>query len=155
MAFFQKPADQKDDAVNYGDYLNGPNPVLTKGIRRFPYSFDMTINPLTYADFNRGRCRIPNSEEHNAGEIWAAVLWDMHWLLVGQIRLRSPISTTVQRATISPLQLVMDGLKIQPAESVLPGCSRCHSRGRCRAKQGVNFKEIWTAFARRGMGSAP
>ena len=151
LAFFQKAGDRKEDAVNYGDYLNGPNPVLTKGIRRFPYSFDMTINPLTYADYNAGGAPIPNSEEHNAGEIWASVLWDMHWLLTEKYGFSADLYNG-QAGNNVAMQLVMDGLKMQPANPSFLDARDAILTADMVRYNGVNQREIWTAFARRGMG---
>src|SRR5207247_7314515 len=64
-----------------GNYVLG-QPATGGGIRRFPYSFDLNVNPLTLNNFNGG---FPNNEVHNTGEIWASVLWDMNWLLINGI----------------------------------------------------------------------
>lgn len=61
------------------------------GIRRLPYTRDMTKNPLTFrhiADENPlpmiplGSGGANNAEVHNAGEIWTAMLWDAYTKLI-------------------------------------------------------------------------
>ncbi len=59
------------DGIFFGPYEEGRPGIQPE---RLP-PFDMTINPLTYGDFNGG---FPNNEVHNSGEIWAAELKD--WL---------------------------------------------------------------------------
>ena len=64
-------------------------------IRRYPYSVDMTKNPLTFKHISRGvllPTNVPrnptaggdNDEVHNAGEVWCAVLWEVFVNLVAK-----------------------------------------------------------------------
>jgi MYXO-CTERM domain-containing protein len=56
------------------------------GIRRLPYSVDMTKNPLTFRHIQAneplpmipGNWGGPNNEVHNAGEIWTSMLWEAY-----------------------------------------------------------------------------
>ncbi len=60
------------------------------GLRRFPYSRDMTKNPLTFRHISDGvplptsAPRSPgngssiNSEVHNTGEVWGSMLWECY-----------------------------------------------------------------------------
>ena len=67
-------------------------------IRRYPYSADMTKNPLTFRHIGanavlpvgppRNPSRRPNNEVHNAGEIWCCALWEVFVNLVGEARPR-------------------------------------------------------------------
>ena len=41
-----------------------------RGIRRYPYSADMSVNPLTYGDLR------VHQQVHQVGEVWCAALWD-------------------------------------------------------------------------------
>jgi hypothetical protein len=59
-----------------GTYVESQT-VNGSGIRNYPYSTDMTINPWTYAKMiNTG------GESHNVGEVWCAMLWDMTWAII-------------------------------------------------------------------------
>jgi hypothetical protein len=70
-----------------GQYvLGGAGDPGYYGIRRFPYSTDMTRNPLTLRHIGR-RNRLPdtvptpdpyadNAEVHSSGEVWATALWE-------------------------------------------------------------------------------
>ena len=62
---------------------------LPEGLRRQPYSYDLSIDPVTFDNFNPNDSALPlpvgsstNHEAHNAGEIWASMLWDMTWELM-------------------------------------------------------------------------
>jgi large repetitive protein len=65
------------------------------GIRRFPYSTDRTRNGLSFRHIsdgtalpdvptNAGPAAGANSEVHNAGEVWATMLWDAYNVLIDQ-----------------------------------------------------------------------
>jgi len=117
------------------------------GLRTYPYSTDMTVNPWTYAMLatNTG------GEVHTIGEIWCAALWDMTWNIIQQEGIDPDIYHGVKGNNIA-LQLVIQGLKYQP-------CSPGFMDGRDAILKAdsilYNYKHrcaIWNAFARRGMG---
>ncbi|HIN53403.1 MAG TPA: hypothetical protein EYM79_03755, partial [Planctomycetes bacterium] len=69
------------DAITLGEWYYG-DPA---GIRRQPYSYDQAIGGRTFEDWNTEddpSTGIANTEVHQAGEIWAAVLYDMTWELI-------------------------------------------------------------------------
>jgi len=147
----QKPTDAQLGAYTIGTYVLN-QPQNGSGIRRQPYSFDMTIDPLTYGNFNT------SNEVHNAGEIWASTLWDLNWLLINGDGGGIPalgFDADLYNGTGGnnlALQLVMDGLKLQPANpSFLDGRDAILLADQV-ANGGANQLAIWTAFARRGMG---
>ncbi|MCA9209020.1 MAG: M36 family metallopeptidase, partial [Planctomycetales bacterium] len=147
LMFAQKTTDGKFDAYPTGNWVLGQSPS-GGGIRRYPYSFDMSINPLTYGSFNGG---FPNNEVHNSGEIWASVLWDMNWFFIDYYGFDSDLYNGSGGNNLV-MQLVMDGMKIQPANP-----SMLESRDAILAADvaltgGNNAYLIWSAFARRGMG---
>ena len=147
----QKSSDGQFDSYAVGDYvLDDP-----AGIRRYPYSFDMSINPLTYDNFNGG---FPNNQVHNAGEIWASALWDLNWLLIngdgGDIT-GYGFDADIYNGTGGnnlTLQLVMDALKLQPANPSFLDARDALLLADQIDNGGANQLAIWTAFARRGMG---
>lgn len=140
----QVPSDAKLDSYPIGAFLvNDPG-----GIRRFPYSFDMAINPLTYADYNNASTR---SSQHAIGEIWASALWDMNWLLVEKHGFSSDFYHGTGGNNLA-LQLVMDGLKLQGTNPSLLDSRDAILAADFALTGGQNHAEIWTAFARRGMG---
>ncbi|MDZ4783708.1 MAG: M36 family metallopeptidase [Planctomycetia bacterium] len=149
LMFTQDPGDTKLAAYPQGNYVLG-QPDNGGGIRRFPYSVDMAINPLTLAVYNQ------SPEVHNAGEIWSSALWDMNWLLIDKYGYEPNIALGYQSegscGNLLALQLVMDGLKLQPANPTFTQSRDAILLADEVLTGGTNAKEIWTAFARRGFG---
>jgi hypothetical protein len=71
----QRATDTQNQARPIGTYALGQPPSGT-GFRAYPYSYDMTIDPHTFGDYN------DNNEVHAAGELWCSTLWDLNWLLI-------------------------------------------------------------------------
>lgn len=149
LMFDQKPTDGKMDGYGVGTYVLG-EPTTGAGIRIYPYSFDMSIDPHTLADFNS------DNEVHDAGEIWCSALWDMNWLLIDKYGFNPDIAVGYTGAgsagNILALQLVMDALKLQPANPSFLDARDAILLADNVLTGGANQREIWTTFARRGMG---
>ncbi|MCY2968767.1 MAG: M36 family metallopeptidase [Planctomycetota bacterium] len=144
LMFLQRASDTQNAGYGVGTYVLG-QPITGPGIRQYPYSFNMAINPHTYADYNASQ------EVHDAGEIWTSVLWDLNWLLIAKNGFSSDLYAGTAGNNLT-LQLVMDGLKLQPANpSFLDGRDAILAADEALTG-GENAGEIWTAFARRGMG---
>jgi extracellular elastinolytic metalloproteinase len=122
-------------------------PIDGQGIRAFPYSADMTIDPRTYQMTRTAA--VP----HGVGSIWAAIIWEVYWALAAEHGFNPDIwghwSTGGNNLAI---QLVMDGMKLQP-------CSPGFVTGRNAILQadlaltgGANQCILWQAFAKRGLG---
>ncbi|PZU87222.1 MAG: metalloprotease [Chryseobacterium sp.] len=121
-------------------------PTTSLGIRSYKYSPDMSINPHTYADTNS-----TGGQPHAVGEIWATMLWDLHWKLAEKYGYNSDVTADPNSGSAKVLQLVMDGLKLQP-------CNPGFISGRDAILQadqltgGADNCLIWNVFARRGLG---
>lgn len=118
------------------------------GIRRYPYSTDMSIDPLTYANVAL------STEVHNIGEVWCSALWDMTWNLIQQAGSITPnlYNSGGTGGNIIAMKLVMMGMKLQPCS---PGF--LDARDAILAADSILYGyahkcAIWNAFARRGMG---
>ena len=159
LMFAQQANDLAGDARPIGNYVLGQN-QNGGGIRRFPYSFDFAINPQTFSAFNAD----PTREVHNTGELWAEALWDMNWLLINGISTLDCEGNTTPGYGFDPdlyhgtggnnlaLQLVMDGLKLQPANPSFVQARDAILQADMINNGGANSRAIWTAFARRGLG---
>ncbi len=118
------------------------------GIRPFPYSTNMDINPSTYGQIgNQAVYSIP----HGVGSVWAAMLWEMNWGLVQAEGFDADLVNGTSGNNIA-LQLVTEGMKMQP-------CSPGFVDGRDAILEadtvlydGAYSDIIWTAFAKRGLG---
>ncbi len=151
MALTATSNDVGTDPRGIGNYVVRL-PEDGKGIRRYPYSTDMNISPLTYDDVP-GVSLTPNGEpsEHAIGEIWANMLWDLYWALVDEYGWDADIYNGTGGNNMA-LQLVFEGMKMQP-------CSPGFEDGRDAILDadealfnGANQCLIWEVFARRGLG---
>jgi len=157
----QKVTDTQFGQYPVGAWVSG-NP---DGVRNFPYSYDMDINPLTFGDYNsielddRGELGTWR-EIHDSGEIWASALWDLNWLLIngdgGDIPAQGFDSDFYNGTGGNnvALQLVMDGLKLQPSLPTYLDARDAILLADLQNYGGANQLAIWTAFARRGLGAS-
>ena len=123
-------------------------PIDGNGIRRFPYSTDMAINPHTYDNLF-----LPNGQAspHPIGEIWCATLWDMYWKFTDKYGFDQNVYNT-KSGNGKAIKLVFDGMKIQPCSpGMLDGRDAIIAADQVN-NNGDNVCMIWEAFARRGMG---
>ncbi len=136
--------DSGADARGVGTYLfnQGPN---GNGIRPYPYSTNMTVNPQTYDDIKN------SSSSHYIGSVWATMLWEMTWGLINYHGFDDDFYNGSGGNNIA-LNLVTEALKLQ-------GCSPGFIDGRdailaadAALYNGANYCIIWKAFARRGLG---
>jgi hypothetical protein len=129
-----------------GQPLGGP------GVRRVPYSFDMTIDPLTFNSYNGDIFpQQNNSEVHNAGEIWCSVLWDITWLLINKYGHSSDLYGKTGGEN-EALDIILQGMKLQP---VVPSFTQARDAiiaADLALNAGANYELLWSAFARRGLG---
>lgn len=138
-----------------GQATNGP------GIRRYRYAYDMTTNPLTIDAYGASGASAQgvtrSTAVHATGEIWCSTLWDLHKLLVDKYGFNTDIASGYTTAAGSgnklALRLVMDALKLQPANPTFLQARDAILQADELLTGGANRNEIWTAFARRGMGS--
>ncbi len=138
------------DLRGIGTYVIGELPGDT-GIRTYPYTTDTTDNPFTYADIADAPVSGGSPDPHFIGSVWCTMLWDMTWSII-EIAGADPDMYHGTGGNNIALQLVIDGLKLQP-------CSPGFVDGRdaiLLADQldygGQYDCAIWKAFARRGLG---
>lgn len=121
------------------------NDTESQGIRRHPYSTDMTISPFTYKDI------IGTVAVHQVGEIWTAALWDLYWAMSEEYGW-DPDLFNGTGGNNQAIQLVMDGIKMQPCSpGILDGRDAILAADRAN-NGGANECLIWEVFARRGLG---
>ena len=127
------------------------------GIRRYPYSGDLTKNPLTFKDIDDKQASshpgIPRnsvigglaSEVHNMGEVWCVTLWD------ARINLVRRYGWAVGNRLI--LQLVTDGMALSPPNPNFLQARDAILQADMLDTAGANQIDLWLAFAKRGMGT--
>jgi hypothetical protein len=101
----------------------------TLGIRRA----SMANSPFTYTDIQNRNL----AEVHDAGELWAAVLWDV----------RKVLGAAVTE------QLVVSGMKLTPCNPTMLGARDGIIQADANINAGANRCKLWTAFAGRRMGT--
>jgi hypothetical protein len=152
----------------YATYKFGGAPFLDNyvyGIRRFPYSTDNTVNPMTWADvdenttdYSGGIAISPRGVEvagamevHNIGEVWALTLWEVRGRIIAA-------SGDVPTGNETTLQLVTDGMKMTPLNPSFTEARDAILDADCATNGCDNEESIWGGFADRGLGfkaSAP
>jgi extracellular elastinolytic metalloproteinase len=144
LAFTAVATDTGPTARSVGTYSLG-QPPDGPGIRPFPYSTDFGINPHTYGNING--LAVP----HGVGSVWAVTLWEMYWNLIDAYGF-DPNFYTGSGGNNLALQLVMDGLKLQPCNPTFVEARDAILTADLVNNGGVNQCLIWEAFAKRGLG---
>lgn len=139
-----EPGDKPEDVRGIGTFATAQQ-VTGGGIRRYPYSVDLSVNPQTFDDIKG------TTAPHPLGEVWAGVLWDMYWEFI-KLYGYDPDWKNTGSGNYKAVYLVMEGMKMQP-------CNPGFIQGRdaiLKADQVHNNGEhkclIWQVFARRGLG---
>ncbi len=143
--------DTRTSERSVGGYVSF-EPVNTAGyigIRRYPYTTDNTVNPLTYA----GVGDTNNSQPHGIGTIWATMLWEAYWNLVDLDGYDPDIYSGTGGNNVA-FQLVMDGLKLQPCQPSFVQARDAILAADVADYDGDHECELWRAFAERGLGTA-
>ena len=130
-----------------GNYISGKD-ITGSGIRTYPYSTNMGINPWTYAMLSGS-----GGEVHRVGEIWCAALWDMTWEMISidgiNPNLFNPLITAGNTAA---LKLVIEGMRLQPCSPGFIDSRNAILKADTLLFGGKYSCVIWKAFAKRGMG---
>ncbi len=138
------PGDQGSDRRGIGTFVTREDND-GQGIRRYPYTTDMTINPHTYDDI------ITINLPHGLGSVWCAMIWDLYWAMTDLHGYDDDLHSGTGGNNMA-IQLVMDGMALQPCS---PGFT--DSRDAILAADVANYNGahqclIWEVFARRGLG---
>jgi hypothetical protein len=134
------------------------------GLRRYPYTTDMSRNPLTFRDidpaqadycssdapFNPGYFDLCNArdanEVHNIGEVWCVMLWEARANLINKYGWATGNQLI--------LQLVTDAMNLTPPRPNFIQARNAILQADLVDTGGANTNELWAAFAKRGLGAA-
>ncbi|CAO3702936.1 unnamed protein product [Rhizopus stolonifer] len=159
------PENTRDDDFGMGDYANGG-----EGIRNYMYSTSLETNPSTY--------KIMDGFDywgvHAKGEVWAEMLYEVYWNLVDRLGFTSdwfpPTPQDTMKVAMDPqdldrirqhitshgntlaVQLVMDGLKLQPCMPSFLAARDAILEAERLLTGGEYHCDIYKAFAKRGLG---
>ena len=164
LALLSQSSDNVNASYPEGPYISyllfGPGYNFMQnyyfGIRRYPYSTDLTRDPGTFKDIDPGQAD-PHSgvplnpvapasatEVHNQGEIWCAALWDARANLIANYGFTNGNQLM--------LQLTTDGMGLTPANPTFLQARDAIIQADLVDNSGVNYQALWQAFAKRGMG---
>ncbi|HEY4538466.1 MAG TPA: M36 family metallopeptidase, partial [Faecalibacter sp.] len=143
----QLPTDTSTTRRGIGTFASN-QPPTGPGIRPTVYTTNMSQNPATYARV----ATYGNSDSpHRTGYVWATMLWDLNWKMIDKYGF-TPDLINGDAGNTKTIELVMEGLRLQP-------CSPGFVDGRDAILQadellneGQNKCDIWSVFARRGLG---
>jgi hypothetical protein len=141
------------------------------GVRRVPYSVDFSKNALTFKHISDGQALPvgppiqpggPNSEVHNAGEIWATMLWEAY---VGLQKARKP-SESFEDVRRKMANYIVGGLQLAPVDATFTEQRDAILAAAVAARPdhdaadpddggagGADLPVLAEAFARRGAGT--
>ncbi|MFM8994941.1 MAG: M36 family metallopeptidase, partial [Bacteroidota bacterium] len=120
------------------------------GIRTYPYSTNMSVNPHTYRNLAAAASGI-QTEVHYTGEIWCTMLWDMYWEFVDKYGFDEDLYSGKGGNNMAVL-LVFDAMKLQPCGPGFTDARDAILMADENRNGGANAGLIWKAFARRGLG---
>ncbi|HEV7426996.1 MAG TPA: M36 family metallopeptidase [Thermoanaerobaculia bacterium] len=135
------------------------------GIRRYPYSTDMAINPLTFHHIQNGvplptgagtppvafgQTGSNNAEVHNTGEVWTTMLWECYAAILRDTLGATPrMDFTTAQARMK--NYLVASLKITPITPTMLE-TRDAMLAAAFATDLIDFQEFSVAFAKRGAG---
>ena len=142
-------------ALSTGYSLDAANRAYY-GLRRYPYSTDMAKNPLTLRHIVDGEALPdtsiaprnpaaggPNAEVHNAGEVWASMLWECYASLLN--------AHPFQEAQDRMKSYLVAGYKLTPVNPTLIE-ARDALLAAAGASDPADYMRFASAFAKRGAG---
>ncbi|MEH6764000.1 MAG: T9SS-dependent M36 family metallopeptidase [Aequorivita antarctica] len=139
-----KPGDSRNDYRGIGTYALGEG-IGGRGLRTKYYNTDFAVNDFTYNSIKT------QAVPHGVGSVWTTMLWDLTWDLIDQYGFDSDVKNGTGGNNIA-LQLVMDGMKLQPCSPGFVDGRDAILEADQLANAGANRCLIWRAFAKRGLG---
>lgn len=122
-------------------------PTDGKGIRNYPYSTDMNINPFTYKDIADRKQSVP----HGVGSVWCTMLWDLTWAYIKKYGYDTDFYNG-KGGNNRVMQIVIDGLKLQKCNAGFVDGRDAILKADMALTGGKDQCMIWEVFAKRGLG---
>ncbi|RKP09766.1 Fungalysin metallopeptidase-domain-containing protein [Thamnocephalis sphaerospora] len=133
------------DQFDFGRFSGG------KTARTYPYTTDMNVNPTTFAFLNDESW----AESHKQGEIWASMLLEVYWNLVGKLGFGANMrSASSKHGNTLMLKLLMVAMKMTPCQATFIMMRDMLLQAERRLTHGAHQCDIWRGFAKRGLGIA-
>ncbi|PYI01935.1 extracellular elastinolytic metallo proteinase [Aspergillus sclerotiicarbonarius CBS 121057] len=147
LAIRLKPDDTRDTSYTVGAWAANDD----DGVREYPYSTSFAENPLNYTSVNY------LESVHAIGTVWATMLYEVMWNLIEKHgkndgprpEFRNGVPTDGKYLT---MKLVVDGMALQPCSPNFIQARDAILDADVALTGGENKCEIWTGFAKRGLG---
>jgi extracellular elastinolytic metalloproteinase len=142
-----KPGDTRSTDYGMGEWVNGG-----RGIRNYPYSTDLNTNPQVYSDVDS------YTKVHPIGNIWASMLYEILWNLIDKYGKNDADLPSFGADGLPTdgkylaMKIVMDGLALQPCNPTFVSARDAIVDADKALTGGKNACEIWSGFAKRGLG---
>ncbi|KAH6593184.1 hypothetical protein BASA61_004323 [Batrachochytrium salamandrivorans] len=144
LIFTAKPEDTRSTEKVIGEYVEG----ISQGMRRYPYTTDLDVNPLTYQDV------VGEKDPYRLCEIWASLLLEVYWNFVDAYGFSADLhDATQEKGNIIFLQLFVATLMIQPCEPTFESAYDTMLAADDIYYGGIHEHLITKGFAKRGLGS--
>jgi extracellular elastinolytic metalloproteinase len=143
-----KPGDTRKTDYAMGAWVNGK----ASGIRSYLYSTDLNVNPQTYSYVD------PLAKVHPIGNIWASMLYEVLWNLIDKHGKNDAGVPDFDKDGLPTdgkylsLKIVMEGMALQPCNPNFVSARDAIIDADKILTGGDNACEIWSGFAKRGLG---
>jgi hypothetical protein len=144
LVFTHLPEQTANTPRGIGNFVSGAN-TDGGGIRTYPYSRDMAINPHTYSAISS------LSVPHGVGSVWCAMLWDLYWNMTDLFGF-DPDIINGNGGNNKAIRLVIEGMKLQACQPGFVNGRDAILLADEILYDGIHNCIIWKTFARRGLG---
>ncbi|KAJ1339936.1 hypothetical protein BSLG_005471 [Batrachochytrium salamandrivorans] len=105
LIFTEEIDDERNTRRVIGGYVKGNS----KGLRKYPYTTNIKVNPLTYKD------AVGEEDRYNLGAIWTTMLFEVYWNFVDAHGFSTNLhDATQKKGNIMFLQILVGTLMLQP-----------------------------------------
>ncbi len=139
-----EPGDAGTDSRGIGTFLLG-QPANGSGVRVYPYTTDMTVNPDTYDAIKT------TTSVHRTGSVWNAMIWEVTWALIDQYGFDPDFYNGTGGNNIA-MHIIIEGMKLTPCSPGFVDARDAILAADMALYGGANQCLIWEAFAKRGLG---
>jgi len=145
-----KPEDTGATPRAIANYLRNQGPD-GGGIRAFPYSTDMNVNPQTYETL------ATTTGTHPVGSIWGEILWEVTWALIDEFGFNPDVynftgDVNSDAGNIMAMAVVIEGLKFTHCRPGFVDARDAIIQAATQIYGGDVVCVMWEAFAKRGLG---
>jgi extracellular elastinolytic metalloproteinase len=143
-----KAGDTRETDYTMGSWVSG----TAGGIRAYPYSTSLTTNPQVYTDVDA------ITRVHGIGAVWASMLYEVLWNLIDKHGKNDNDLPSFDANGVPTdgkylaMKIVMDGLALQPCNPTFVSARDAIIDADKALTGGDNACEIWSGFAKRGLG---